>query len=90
MLSTIGLGFLINDAVLIPLLVAFLGVTLWGLYLGKSRHGSWAPLAIGALAAVLVGASVGVGSGLLGALGIGGLVAASAVNVALRMRQLRA
>ena len=42
-LSAVGLGFLVNDAVLIPLLVLFLSVTLWGLYLGKRHHGSWMP-----------------------------------------------
>lgn len=38
-LSAVGLGFLVNDAVLIPLLVLFLLVTLWGLYLGQAP--SW-------------------------------------------------
>ena len=42
-IGVVGLGFLVNDAVLIPLLVLFLSVTLWGLYLGKRHHGSWMP-----------------------------------------------
>src|SRR5258708_13874180 len=36
--SAVGLGFLIHDAVLLPLLVASLLVTLWGLCSGWKRH----------------------------------------------------
>lgn len=40
---SIGLGFLINDAILIPLLALFLIITLIGLYFGMRRHGQpWA------------------------------------------------
>ena len=38
-LSAAGLGFLIHDAVLLPLLVAFLVLTIYGLYRGYQRHG---------------------------------------------------
>lgn len=69
-LSAVGLGFLINDAVLIPLLVLFLLVTLWGLYLGKSHHGSWMPFFIGTAGAALSFASIWFGSGLLAGVGI--------------------
>lgn len=31
-LSAIGLGFLVNDAILVPLLILFLGITIAGLY----------------------------------------------------------
>ena len=37
-LSAIGLGFIVNDAILIPLLLLFLAVTLLGLYLGTRHH----------------------------------------------------
>ena len=37
-LSAVGLGFLINDLVLIPLLVLFLGTTIWGLHRDRARH----------------------------------------------------
>ena len=50
-LSAVGLGFLVNDAVPIPLLVLFLLVTPWGLYLGKRHHGRWMPVFIGAAGA---------------------------------------
>lgn len=38
-LSAVGLGFLINDAVLIPLLVVALSLTGWGLFQGRRCHG---------------------------------------------------
>jgi len=87
-LSAAGLGFLINDAVLIPLLVVFLAVTLWGLYLGKGHHGSWNPFFVGIAGAALTGISIAFGSGLLAGVGIAGLVAASVLNVWLKTRQL--
>src|SRR6266849_6357276 len=84
-LSAVGLGFLVNDAVLIPLLVLFLLVTLWGLSLGRRHHGSWMPFFTGMVGAALTFASIWFGSGLLAGVGIAGLVAASLVNVWLRM-----
>jgi len=56
-LSAAGLGFAISDAVLIPLLVIFLGLTLWGLQGSRARHGNSAPLylGIGGALAALVG-----------------------------------
>jgi mercuric ion transport protein len=50
-LSAIGLGFLINDAILLPLLVVFLLVTLAGLALGMRHHGSPWALVVGAVSA---------------------------------------
>lgn len=88
-LSAAGLGFLINDAVLIPLLVVFLAVTLWGLYLGKGHHGSWSPFYVGVAGAVLTGISIWFGNGLVAGIGIAALVAGSILNVWLRMHQLR-
>lgn len=37
-LSAIGLGFIVTDAVLIPLLLVFLAITPIGLYLGTRHH----------------------------------------------------
>ncbi|MGI8423927.1 MAG: MerC domain-containing protein [Chloroflexota bacterium] len=88
-LSAVGLGFLVNDAVLIPLLVLFLLVTMWGLYLGKRHHGSWMPLFIGMAGAALSFASIWFGNGLLAGVGIAGLIAASLLNVWFRMKQLK-
>lgn len=39
LLSAIGLGLLINDAVLIPLLLLALGATGWGLWIRSGRCG---------------------------------------------------
>jgi len=46
-LSAAGLGFIINDAILIPLLAVFLGIMLWGLLGSRNKHHSVGPLYIG-------------------------------------------
>ena len=53
-LTAIGLGFLINDLILLPLVLVFLIITLWGLYQGWKRHGVRPPLVLGIVAAVLL------------------------------------
>ena len=88
-LSAVGLGFLVNDAVLIPLLVLFLLVTLTGLYFGKHHHGSWVPFFVGVVGAALTIASIWFENGVLAGVGIAGLVVGSLYNVWLRMRQLQ-
>lgn len=50
--TAIGLGFLINDAVLLPLLVLSLAITLWGLASGWRRHHVPAPLIVGVAGAI--------------------------------------
>lgn len=47
LVSAIGLGFLLKDAVLLPLLVLGLAVTLWGIRRGRHCHGRAAPWALG-------------------------------------------
>src|SRR5713101_1271736 len=51
-LSAIGLGFLINDAVLLPLLAIFLLVTLVGLALGMREHHRASALILGIISAI--------------------------------------
>jgi mercuric ion transport protein len=51
-LSAIGLGFLINDDILRPLLIVFLLVAVFGLALGMCHHGSPWALIVGTLSAV--------------------------------------
>ncbi len=46
-LSAAGLGFAISDAVLIPLLALFLGLTLWGLQSSRACHGNSIPFYVG-------------------------------------------
>ncbi len=57
-LSAIGAGFLINDLILIPLFVGFLGITLWGLYSSRKRHKHSGPLILGAAASVIAFAAL--------------------------------
>ncbi len=53
-MTAIGLGFLINDRVLLPLVLVFLIITLWGLYTGWKQHGVQLPFLLGIFAAVLL------------------------------------
>src|SRR5713226_558435 len=50
-LSAIGLGFLIKDAVLLPLLIIFLLVTLIGLAFGMREHHRASALPVGIVSA---------------------------------------
>jgi mercuric ion transport protein len=85
--SAIGLGFLINDAILFPLLVLSLVVTLWGLYSGWRRHRHVSALVLAGIAsASLVIFTFGHRSRPLALASIGLLVAASGANVMLIRR----
>ncbi len=53
-LTAIGLGFLINDLILLPLVLIFLLITLWGLYTGRKHHGVGPPFLLGIFAAVFL------------------------------------
>jgi len=53
-LTAIGLGFLINDLILLPVVLLFLLITLWGLYAGWKQHDDRRPLLLGILAGVLL------------------------------------
>jgi mercuric ion transport protein len=57
-LSAIGAGFLINDAILIPLFVAFLAYTVWVLWSSRKTHGRTGPFYLGAGAAVVAFAAL--------------------------------
>lgn len=54
-LAAMGLGFLINDAVLLPLFYGFLALNLWMLYRRNQVHGSLAPFWLATVGAVLAG-----------------------------------
>jgi mercuric ion transport protein len=82
LLSAIGLGFLIRDAVLVPLLVVALGVTGWGLWQERRCHGRRSPVGLG-----LAGGALAVG-GLylwvpLAFIGFGAVILASLWNLRL-------
>ena len=89
-LAAIGVGFLINDAILLPLLIVFLLVTLVGLYLGVRHHGSWLAFVVGAVSALTTFIFITVAfNQLLAGIGIAGLVAASLLNLWLQMHRDR-
>ena len=79
--SAVGLGFLIRDAVLIPMLVAFLALTLYGLYGGMRQHGNGLALGVGAAAALVLFASIWFGSNIAAGIGIAALIVSSLLNV---------
>jgi len=82
--SAIGLGFLIHDAVLLPLLIISLLVMLWGLFSGWKRHRQPAVLIVGMIAALsLVVFSFVHPLRPVAFVSIGVLIAASAMNVVL-------
>lgn len=86
-LTAVGLGFLVNDAILIPLLAVSLAVTLWGLFSGWRRHGHASALILGSLAsAALVVFTLAHASRPLGLASIALLVTASILNVVLLRR----
>src|SRR5207244_6546400 len=86
-LSAIGLGFLINDAVLLPLLIVFLLVTLLGLALGMREHHRASALLIGIASAAGVFIFIFIAfNKVLAAISVNGLVIETIINVQLRLR----
>ena len=53
-LSAIGLGFLINDLFLFPLLLLFLIIKVYSSYKNKQKHGNKYPYIITITAAILI------------------------------------
>lgn len=80
-LSAAGLGFLIHDAVLIPVLVVFLALTLYGLYHGMRRHGRRQALGIGVVASLILFTSIWFGSSIAAGIGVAALMLSSLLNV---------
>ncbi len=84
-LSAVGLGFLINDKILMPLLVVFLLITLYGLYRGKQRHGQPQAFWLGIISAVVTFGFIFVAFVYaLAVAGIVGLTAAAVWNIVLQ------
>ena len=84
-LTSIGLGFIINDAILIPALIGFLALTGYGLAASKKRHGRKEPLMIfGASAALIV---ITVWFSAIGVIvGLVGLVGSTVMNIVYQRR----
>lgn len=81
-LSAIGLGFLVNDAILVPLLILFLCIAIAGLYSGVRHHHRWAALIVGSVSAVITAVFIVIiPHGVFAGVGIAGLIGASLLNV---------
>jgi len=52
-LTGAGMGFLLHDAILIPLLLVMLGFTLWSLNASRKRHGKTMPFYLGITSSLL-------------------------------------
>ena len=76
-LTAIGAGFLINDAILIPLFVALLGLSLWLLFRSARVHRDLRPVYLAALGAL--GALVGLWTSTVVLFGGLGLMVASSL-----------
>ena len=57
-LSAMGAGFLIRDAILVPLFVLFLAFTLWSLWRSRARHQQPGPFYLGLGSAVVAFAAL--------------------------------
>jgi len=84
-LSAIGLGFLINDLILLPLLGLSLVLTGYGLAASKKRHGRNEPLIVFGISSALIVAAIwfstiGVVIGLIG------LIASTVMNIVYQRR----
>lgn len=82
LLGALGLGFLVNDWLLLPLLAAFLGLTVWSVGRDRHRHGRPGPWRLAWAAAGLSFGGLWV-HGSVTALGLAALVAASIWNLCL-------
>lgn len=78
--SAIGLAFLINDSILLPLLAFFLLVTLFGLYKGFRSHKKKTALIIGIASTIVTFLFLFIYPS-ISYFGIAGLIAASILNI---------
>ena len=77
LLTAVGAGFLINDAILIPLYVAMLTLSVWLLHRSARAHGDLKPFWLGLAGALLALSGLLLTTILIYA-GLGAIVAASA------------
>ena len=57
-LSGIGLGFLINDFILLPILFIALGFMFYSLHINKKKHLNTKPIIIGILSTIVLGIGI--------------------------------
>ena len=79
-LASIGAGFFIRDAILVPLLVVFLVVTIWGMMCTREAHGQRGPLLVTLVSSIVMVAAVWFSRPLV-ILGLVGLIVASVWNI---------
>jgi len=90
-LSAVGLGFIINDAILLPLLVIFLAITIAGLVSGMRHHKKPWALIVGVVSSLIVVGFLFIRfNPILVGVGIGGLVLAGLLNILLQRQRERA
>lgn len=82
-LGAIGVGFLINDAILIPFLLISLGLTIWGLLLSLRIHKRPQALILSIISSIIVFSGIWI-SKLLVYLGLIGLLGSSIWNIVLK------
>jgi hypothetical protein len=88
LVSAMGLGFVLNDKILIPLLVGFLLLTLAGLALGMRHHRRPWALLLGVASAALTFGFIAIHTNqVLAGIGVAGLIGASVLNVWLQSRR---
>jgi len=81
--TSIGVGFLINDKILIPLLVVFLGISIWGIYKSSKSHGRKGGLILIVVSAIVVFTAIWFSRTLV-YIGLVGLIAASVWDIYLK------
>lgn len=79
-LSTVGLGFLVHDGALVPLLVFFLGLNFWAIHISSKRHQRKAALYLAMASAILVISGLWF-STLVVSIGIIGVFTTSALDI---------
>lgn len=57
-LAATGLGFLRNDAILLPVILVAIGIALWGFWRSRRVHGSAAPLLLASVGGIALIAGV--------------------------------
>lgn len=84
----IGLGFLINDAILIPLLAIFLVITLVGLFFGMRRQGNPWAFILGIVSAIITFFFIAIiFNKILAIIGVGGLILSSLLNFLFQIKK---
>lgn len=79
-LGAVGAGFLIRDAILVPLFALFLAFTLWSLWRSRAAHHQRGPLRLGLAGAIVAFAALWFLAPLAYA-GLAGVVAASVWDI---------